>query len=181
MTGTTASQWMNTSVSATGKVANATTATNYDVPLSTKAASVTATAYSAADATATTTTAVGSAIMYYTVAYSGCVLGDMSPAATTTLTKVTANANGQHVIDITNANPINGCSATVVFTGATLVTTPTTGSLTRVINWTEPVPTSVVVSPAGGYQALAGSTHKSHGQSQISSVHQLLDQLFSSQ
>ncbi len=160
MTGLTATVWANASVTATGKVANATTATNYDVPLSTKAATVTATAYSAADATATTTTAVASQVMYYTVAYSGCVLGDMSPAATTTLTKVTANANGQHVIDITNANPIDGCSATVVFSGPTLITTPTTGSLTRVINWTKPVPTSVVVSPAGGYQALAGSTHK---------------------
>jgi trimeric autotransporter adhesin len=160
MTGTTASQWMNTSVSATGRVANATTATNFDVPLSTKAASVTATAYSAADATASTTTAVGAATMYYTLSYSGCVLGDMSPAATTTLTKVTANANGQHTIDITNANPIDGCAATVVFTGATLVTTPTTGSLTRVITWSKPVPTSVVVSPAGGYSALAASTHK---------------------
>jgi len=160
MTGATASTWMNTSVSATGKVANATTATNYDVPLSTKAASVTATAYSAADATATTTTAAGGTVMYYTLTYAGCVLGDMSPAATTTATKVTSNANGQYAIDITNANPIAACSATVVFSGATLVTTPTTGSLTRVINWAKPKATSVVVSPAGGYQALAGSTHK---------------------
>jgi hypothetical protein len=159
-TGTSATLWMNTSVSGTGRVANATTATNFDLPLSTKAASVTATAYSAADATATTTTAVGGATMYYTLTYSGCVLGDMSPAATTTLTKVTANANGQHAIDITNANPIDGCTATVVFTGGTLVTTPTTGSLTRVITWAKPVPTSVVVSPAGGYSALAASTHK---------------------
>ena len=159
MTGTTASQWMNTSVSATGKVAK-TVATNYDLPLTTKAASITATAYSAADATASTTTGVASAIMYYTLSYSGCVLGDMSPAATTALTKVTANANGQYTIDITNANPIDSCSATVVFSGATLVTTPTTGSLTRVINWSKPVPTSVVTSPAGDYLAVPGSTHK---------------------
>jgi hypothetical protein len=160
MTGTSATQWMNTSVSGTGRVANATTATNFDVPLSTKAASVTATVYSAADATATTTTAVGGATIYYTLTYAGCVLGDMLPAATTTLTKVIANANGQYAVDITNANPIDGCTATVVFTGATLVTTPTTGTLTRVISWTKPVPTSVVVSPAGGYSALAASTHK---------------------
>jgi hypothetical protein len=160
MTGTTASTWMNTSVSATGKVANS---TDFDLPLTTKAATVTATAYNAADITAATTTAVGATVMYYTVSYSGCVLGDMLPAAVSTATKVTADANGQYAVAITNANPISGCSATVVFSGATLATTvssTTTASLTRVINWTAPVATSVVVSPAGNYEAVPGSTHK---------------------
>jgi hypothetical protein len=160
MTGSTALVFMNTSVSATGKVAKT---TNFDVPLTTKAASVTATAYSATDITLAGTTVVPSQVMYYTLAYSGCVLGDMVPAAVGTATKVTANANGQYAIDITNANPINGCSATVVFSGATLATvvsSTTTASLTRVINWTAPVATSVVVSPAGDYEAVALSTHK---------------------
>jgi hypothetical protein len=160
MTGTTASTWMNTSVSATGKVANT---TDFDVPLTTKAATVTATAYSLANITDAAVTAVGATVMYYTIAYSGCVLGDMLPAAVSTATKVTADANGQYAVAITNANPISGCSATVVFSGATLATTvssTTTASLTRIINWTAPVATSVVVSPSGNYEAVALSTHK---------------------
>ncbi|NBR65456.1 MAG: hypothetical protein EBT65_05925, partial [Actinobacteria bacterium] len=91
--------------------------------------------------------AVPSAVVYYTLAYSGCVLGDMAPAAAGTLTKATSDANGAFSIDITNANPLHGCTATVVFSGGN-VYTGATQSLTRVLTWSKPVPTSVTVSPS---------------------------------
>jgi len=156
-------KWANTSVSATGSVKNATTSTNRDVPLTTKSAKVTLTAYNAADTSVTTTTAAGAYTVYYTLAYSGCVLGDMSPAAVGTPTKATTDANGQFAVEITNANPIDGCSATVTFSGATVVTTASTGvekTLTRVFNWAKPVATTALVSPAGSYSAVLASTHK---------------------
>jgi hypothetical protein len=157
-------KWANTSVSATGSVKNATTSTNRDVPLTTKSAKVTLTAYSGADLTATTApTAEGAYTVYYTLAYSGCVLGDMAPAAVGTPTKAITDANGQVAIEITNANPIDGCSATVTFSGATVVTTAATGvekTLTRVFNWAKPVATTAVVTPAGDYSAVLASTHK---------------------
>jgi hypothetical protein len=156
-------KWANTSVSATGSVKNATTSTDRDVPLTTKSAKVTLTAYNAADTSVTTTTAAGAYTVYYTLAYSGCVLGDMSPAAVGTATKATTDANGQFAVEITNANPIDGCSATVTFSGATVVTTASTGvekTLTRVFKWAKPVATTALVSPAGSYSAVLASTHK---------------------
>jgi hypothetical protein len=156
MTGSNAN-YGKTSVTATGKVANATTDTNYDVPLSTKSATVKITTV---DGNTSAAIAVPSAVVYYTLAYSGCVLGDMAPTKVGTLTKATSDANGAFSIDITNANPIDGCSATVVFSGPTNYTGSTGYSLTRVINWTKPAATSVVFSPAGGYSAVLASTHK---------------------
>jgi hypothetical protein len=163
VTSTAGTKWGNTSVSATGSVKNATTSTNRDVPLTTKSATVTLTAYSASDITATTTTAAGASTVYYTLAYSGCVLGDMAPAAVGTPTKATTDANGQVAIAITNANPIDGCSVTVTFSGVTVVGTVASGveaTLTRVLNFAKSAPTSVVVSPAGSYSAVLASTHK---------------------
>jgi hypothetical protein len=163
MTSAAGTKWANTSVSATGSVKNATTSLNRDVPLATKTAKVTLTAYSAADTTLTTTLAEGAYTVYYTVAYSGCVLGDMAPAAVATPTKAVTDANGQFAVEITNANPIDGCTATVTFSGATVVTTAASGvekTLTRVFKWSKAAPTTAVSSPAGSYSALLASTNK---------------------
>jgi hypothetical protein len=160
ITSTTGSNYGNTTISATGQVATA-SGNNWNVPLTTKSATATFTLYSAETATATTTTRVGSQAVYYTVDHSaGCVLGDMAPAEVGTPVKATTDANGQVVIAITNANPLNACSTTVTFSGAGVVTTPTTGQLARTINWVAPAATSVVKSPAGNYSAVLASTHK---------------------
>jgi hypothetical protein len=159
VTSASGSNYGNTTISATGQVATA-TGNNWNVPLTTKSATATFTLYSALDATATATTRVGSQAVYYTLAYSGCVLGDMSPAAVGTATKATTDANGQVAIAITNANPIAGCTATVTFSGSGVVTAPTSGQLARVINWVAPAATTVVKSPAGNYSAVLASAHK---------------------
>jgi hypothetical protein len=160
ITSTSGSNYGNTTISATGQVATA-SGNNWNVPLTTKSATATFTLYSAVDATASATTRVGSQAVYYTLDHSaGCVLGDMAPAEVGTPVKATTDANGQVAIAITNANPINGCSTTVTFSGAGVVTTPTTGQLARVINWVSPVATSVLKSPAGNYSAVLASTHK---------------------
>ena len=156
MTGANAN-YGKTSVTATGKVENATTATNYDVPLSTKSATVKITTV---DGNTSAAIAVPSAVVYYTLAYSGCVLGDMAPAAAGTLTKATSDANGAFSIDITNANPIDGCTATVVFSGPTNYTGSSGYSLTRAVKWSKPAATTAVVNPAGNYSAVLASTHK---------------------
>jgi hypothetical protein len=160
ITSTTGSNYGNTTISATGQVAT-TSGNNWNVPLTTKSATATFTLYNAVDATASATTRVGSQAVYYTLDHSaGCVLGDMAPAEVGTPVKATTDANGQVAIAITNANPINGCSTTVTFTGAGVVTTPTTGQLARTINWVSPTATTVVKSPAGNYSAVLASTHK---------------------
>ena len=160
ITSTTGSNFGNTTISATGQVATA-SGNNWNVPLTTKSATATFTLYNAADATASATTRVGSQAVYYTVDHSaGCVLGDMAPAEVLTPVKATTDANGQVAIAITNANPLNNCSTTVTFTGAGVVTAPTTGQLARTINWVAPAATSVVKSPAGNYSAVLASTHK---------------------
>jgi trimeric autotransporter adhesin len=165
VTTTAGTKYANTSVSATGSVKNATTTTNRDLPLTTKSAKVTLTAYTGADLVTTTSpaTTLGGYTVYYTLAYTGCVLGDMAPAAVGTPTKAITDANGQFAVEITNANPIDGCSVAVTFSGATVVTTAADGvekTLTRTFNWTKPTPTSALVSPAGAYSAVLASTHK---------------------
>jgi len=170
ITGDTSGNYMNTSVSATGKVqsngttiSSASTAKDFVLPLTTKSASVTAQVLDNADATSTSAAAVASAVVYYTVTYSGCVLGDMTPATVSAMKKATADANGQVKVEITNANPVDGCAVTVTFTGATVNTTvasTTTASLARTLTWSKPSPTSVVVSPAGDYKAKTASTNK---------------------
>jgi hypothetical protein len=159
ITGTT-SQGIKTSVTATGKVYTSGqtegSETNFDLPLTTKSATVKATVYT----TTSSTTTVADAVVYYTLAYGAdCVTGDMSPTKKSTATKATADANGAVSIDITNANPLHGCTATVVFSGGNAYT-GATNSLTRVLTWSKPVPTTVTVSPAGDYSAVLASTHK---------------------
>ena len=153
----TGGNYIKTSVTATGKVYTGGSTTDYDVPLTTKAVTVKATVYTNNTATVT----VADAVVYYTLAYNAtyCVTGDMSPTKKSVNTKATADANGVVTIDITNANPLDGCIATVVFSGGTAVS-GSTNSLTRAITWSKPVPTSVTVSPAGNYSAVLGSTHK---------------------
>ena len=157
MTGANAN-YGKTSVTATGKVENATTATNYDVPLTTKSATVKITTV---DGNTSAALAVPSAVVYYTLAYSAdCVLGDMAPAKAGTLTKGTSDANGVFSIEITNANPVDNCTATVVFSGPTNYTGSTGYSLTRAVKWSKPAATTAVVNPAGNYSAVLASTHK---------------------
>jgi len=164
LSGATAGNYANTSVSATGQVS--TNTTDYIVPLTTTSATVSIKVVNNTDASASAAAAVPGAVVYYTVGYSsGCVLGDMTPTKVSSPAKAVVDASGNYSVAITNANPLNGCSATVTFTGATANTVNAAGtgsniSLTRVINWQKATPTSALVSPAGDYTALLGSTNK---------------------
>jgi hypothetical protein len=155
ITGTSAN-YIKTAVTATAKVATVTDGTDFYLPLTTKSASVKATVL---NGNATTSTGVADASVFYTLNYSGCVLGDMAPTKVTAATKLVADANGAVTIDITNANPIDSCVATLVFSGGTNYTGATGSSLTRVITWSKAIPTAAVVS-TGSYTALLASTHK---------------------
>jgi hypothetical protein len=143
------------SVTATGKFertqGTGATGGSYDVPLSTKSA--TATVYVSASSAALTGYS-----MYYTVDYSGCVAGDMSPVEHTSSaapTKVLTDANGLASATITHANPATGCAATITWTGAaTNLTTDT------VITWKESTPTTIVSDPGGNIQAKLLATTK---------------------
>jgi trimeric autotransporter adhesin len=155
ITGTSAN-FIKTAVTATAKVATVTDGTNFYVPLTTKSASVKATVV---NGNLTTSTGVADASVFYTLNYTDCVLGDMAPTQVKAASKLVADANGAVTLDITNANPIDGCKATVVFSGGTNYTGAAGSSLTREITWSKPIPTAAVVS-TGSYTALLASTHK---------------------
>ena len=152
---TTSSSISHYALTATGKydatAGSGTTGGSYQVPLTTKSA--THTVYLGTSATAPLT----GAATYYTVSYSGCVTADMSPTANTSSaapTKVLTDSNGLASVTITNANPIDGCAATVNWTGGATNVSATT------ITWKKSTPTTVVSDPGGSYQALRLSTNK---------------------
>jgi trimeric autotransporter adhesin len=147
-----ASEYAYTAVTAAGKVANATTATNFDVPLTTKSVSVSAVAVATDSLTGTPSTGK---TLYYTLSYASCVTADVTTKVSTP-TKITTDASGVATVTIAHANPASGCAATVTFTGATVVTG---AILARTITWKAPVATNVVAD-SGSYKALVGSSHK---------------------
>jgi hypothetical protein len=90
---------------------------------------------------------------YYTLSYSGCVLGDMSVAASSTPVKVLTDASGVASLTITDLNPVSGCTATVTWSGAA------TNPNAQVAAYASATPTTVLAS-TGSYQSLVGSTNK---------------------
>jgi len=124
------------SVSATGQAVIEPTANNFTVPLSAKTVT-----YKAKGATP------GSAYVA-TVTYSNVAAGDQSPVDATPTT-VYADANGEVVVTITNANPIDKAKATVNLKGFA-----TTQPTDQVINWTKSKAATVSVSLNGAYFAL---------------------------
>jgi len=152
---TTSSSISHYALTATGNYAasagSGTTGGSYQIPLTTKSA--THTVYLGTSATAPLT---GTAT-YYTVDYTSCVAADMSPTEHTSSaapTKVLTDSNGLASVTITNANPIDGCVATISWTGgATNISTTT-------LTWKKSTPTTVTSDPGGSYQALRLSTNK---------------------
>jgi hypothetical protein len=144
-----------TVVTATGKIKNAITATNFDVPLTTKLVSVSVVAL---DVNTLSAVPVTGKTMYYTLSYTGCVTADVTTKVSTP-TKVTTDASGVATVTIAHANPATGCAATVTFTGAS-VYTGVASVLTRTITWKAPVATTVVSDPSTGYKTLVGSSQK---------------------
>jgi hypothetical protein len=154
-----ASKYGFTVVSSTGSAKQSSSdsayVANYFTPLTTKSATVTlyVVATDSVDGDAVTGHTV-----YYTVGYAGagCVTADLSPTADT-LTKGTTDADGAVSVTVTNANPVDECTATVTFSGVTAVTT--SGDLSRDIKWDAPRAVSVTSSPSGNYQALLKSSN----------------------
>jgi len=96
-----------------------------------------------------TTTALTGYSMYYTLAYgASCVAGDMSPAKATSPTKVVTDANGVAELAITNAYPLDGCTATVTWTGAV------TNDEAQVITWSKTKADKALSNPGGNYKAV---------------------------
>jgi len=99
-----------------------------------------------------TTTALTGYNMYYTLAYgASCVAGDMAPVKTTTPVKVVTDASGHADVVITNAFPLNGCTATITWTGA--VTNPAA----EVITWSRANADAALPNPGGAYKAVLKS------------------------
>jgi trimeric autotransporter adhesin len=124
------------SVVATGQKLIEPTANNWTLPLSAKSAK-----YVVTGATA------GSPYVV-TVSYSNVAAGDQTPLADTPTT-VYADASGVVSVTITNANPIDGATATVDLTGFA-----TTQPDDQVITWTKSKAATVTVTMSGAYVAL---------------------------
>ncbi len=154
-----ASKYGYTVVSSTGSAKQTSTdsayVANYFTPLTTKTADVT---LYVVDTNALDGDASTGHTVYYTVGYAGagCVTADLSPTADT-LTKAITDADGAVTVTVTNANPIDECTATVTFSGVTAVTT--SGDLSRDIKWDAPRAVTATSSPTGNYQALLKSTN----------------------
>jgi hypothetical protein len=87
--------------------------------------------------------------MYYTLAYgTSCVAGDMSPAKASAPVKVVTDANGVAELAITNAYPLDGCTATVTWTGAV------TNDAAQVITWSKTKADKALSNPGGNYKAV---------------------------
>ena len=132
----TATAASSVSVSATGQAIIEAVTNNFTVPLTAKTVT-----YKAKGATPGFPYSA-------TVTYVNVAAGDQSPVDLTPTT-VYADASGDVVVTITNANPIDGAKATVNLTGF-LTTNPTD----QVINWTKSKAATVSVSLNGAYFAL---------------------------
>jgi hypothetical protein len=96
-----------------------------------------------------TTTALTGYSMYYTLAYgASCVAGDMAPAKASSPVKVVTDASGVAELAITNAYPLDGCTATVTWTGAV------TNDAAQVITWSKTKADKALSNPGGNYKAV---------------------------
>jgi trimeric autotransporter adhesin len=96
-----------------------------------------------------TTTALTGYSMYYTLAYgASCVAGDMAPAKASSPVKVVTDASGVAELAITNAFPLDGCTATVTWTGAV------TNDAAQVITWSKTKAAAALSNPGGNYKAV---------------------------
>ena len=95
---------------------------------------------------------------YYTLAYgASCVLADMSPTKSSTPVKLATDSTGVAALVVTNANPLNGCTATVVWSGAATNPGVASGD-NQVATWASPAATTSLAS-VGSYQAKLASTN----------------------
>jgi hypothetical protein len=96
-----------------------------------------------------TTTVLTGYSMYYTLAYgASCVAGDMAPAKASSPVKVVTDASGVAELAITNAYPLDGCTATVTWTGAV------TNDAAQVITWSKTKADKALSNPGGNYKAV---------------------------
>jgi trimeric autotransporter adhesin len=96
-----------------------------------------------------TTTALTGYSMYYTLAYgASCVAGDMAPAKASSPVKVVTDASGVAELAITNAFPLDGCTATVTWTGAV------TNDAAQVITWSKTKADKALSNPGASYKAV---------------------------
>jgi hypothetical protein len=136
----TASTVATDSILATGQVDSGNDST---VPLTTKSVTF-------RNSIAISTTQQTGYAVYYTLAYgTSCVAGDMSPVASTTPVKVLTDATGVASLVVTNASPLNGCTATVTWTGAA-----TNPASTAVVTWAKAAAAKASAS-TGNYQAVS--------------------------
>jgi hypothetical protein len=99
-------------------------------------------------------TAVTGYSMYYTYSYgTSCSAGDMTTKVTTP-TKVLTDATGVASFTVANAYPLDGCTATVVWTGAA------TDDASQVITWKKSLVASAIPSPGGNVQVALKSVNK---------------------
>ena len=127
------------SITAAGQIDSTDAAT---VPLTTKSVTVSA------------SVALTGYAMYYTYSYgTSCSAGDMTTKVTTP-TKVLTDATGVASFTLTNAYPLAGCTATVVWTGANV------DDAAQVITWAKAAAASAIPSPGGNVQAALKSTNK---------------------
>jgi hypothetical protein len=99
-------------------------------------------------------TAVTGYAVYYTYSYgSSCSAGDMT-AKVTTPTKVLTDASGIASFTVANAYPLDGCTATVSWTGTA------TDDAEQVITWKKAAAASAIPSPGGNVQVALKSTNK---------------------
>jgi len=96
-----------------------------------------------------TTTALTGYSMYYTLAYgASCVAGDMAPVKASSPVKVVTDASGFADLVITNAYPLDGCTATVTWTGAV------TDAAAEVITWSKSKADKALSNPGASYKAV---------------------------
>jgi hypothetical protein len=115
------------------------------LPLTTKAVAVNYTVKSG------TTPQTGYKV-YYTLAYgTSCVAGDMLPVKATTPTVLTTDSLGVASLAITNAYPLDGCTATVTFSGAA------TNDAAQVVTWSKTKAATALPNPGGSYKAVLKS------------------------
>jgi hypothetical protein len=138
------------SFTATGKVAGA-TANAVTLPVTTKSVTFN-------NSVTISSVAQTGYNVYYTLAYgASCVLADMSPAKSATPVKATTDSTGVASLVVTNANPLNGCTASVVWSGAATNPGVASGDA-QVATWATAAATTAIPS-TGNYQAKLASTN----------------------
>jgi hypothetical protein len=127
-------------------------AKNYNVPVTTKTATLKFTVLSAA------ATPVGGALITVTPTWSGPAgTAEVTPATSTTGTVYTTDALGNFSVTVTNSAPIDSAKVTLVLSGAAAFGA---GTNTVSVTFQAPVATTISVSdPVSGISVLTGSTN----------------------